>query len=316
MPSEAAAAWHERQSRISRAAAVAVGSLYAQVDPDRIAVTWREQTAKAERVAAAAQLAAAAGATAYVERAVREAEVEPAPFGKVTAASFVAPVAAPLLTIGFQSLTRIGRGMPPAEALRAARAAAGAATQTAVADAGSDATSVAMILEPNVIGYVRVLTPPSCGRCAILAGRIYRVAEPFARHPQCDCTHEPMVAGGGYGQTGAGAETLDAKAYFDSLTEKQQNRLFGKAESDDIRDGADIAKRVNVPRDKWRAKATAERERVRKAEKAAADIRYDAAAAKSPKAKRKPMTDADRAQMKKAIDEVMRNAFPNGYVPS
>lgn len=34
-------------------------------------------------------------------------------------------------------------------------------------------------------GYVRVLNPPSCGRCAILAGRFYRWSAGFQRHPMC-----------------------------------------------------------------------------------------------------------------------------------
>jgi hypothetical protein len=35
------------------------------------------------------------------------------------------------------------------------------------------------------IGYIRLLTPPSCARCVILAGRFYRWSDGFKRHPNC-----------------------------------------------------------------------------------------------------------------------------------
>lgn len=55
---------------------------------------------------------------------------------------------------------------------------------------GADASSVEIAAEDS--RYVRVLTPPSCDRCTILAGRIYRSAERFRRHPKCDCQHWPV----------------------------------------------------------------------------------------------------------------------------
>lgn len=56
--------------------------------------------------------------------------------------------------------------------------------------AGADAASVEIFIEDS--GYVRVLNPPSCDRCTILAGRIYRSGERFKRHPKCDCQHWPV----------------------------------------------------------------------------------------------------------------------------
>lgn len=41
------------------------------------------------------------------------------------------------------------------------------------------------------VKWARVLTPPSCSRCAVLAGRIYRWNADFQRHPGCDCTALP-----------------------------------------------------------------------------------------------------------------------------
>lgn len=90
------------------------------------------------------------------------------------------------------------------------------------------------------VGWIRLLTPPSCGRCAILAGRFYKWSDGFERHPMCDCRHVPCAA------PAADDLTLNPKAYFDSLNEEQQNRLFGTANARAIRDGADPAQVINA----------------------------------------------------------------------
>lgn len=61
-----------------------------------------------------------------------------------------------------------------------------------VADAARGAESVSIATRPRV-GYVRYVSPPSCSRCAILAGRFYRWSSGFRRHPSCDCTHLPTT---------------------------------------------------------------------------------------------------------------------------
>lgn len=43
------------------------------------------------------------------------------------------------------------------------------------------------------VHHVRHLTLPSCSRCAVLAGRVYRYSEGFQRHPGCDCTMTPVT---------------------------------------------------------------------------------------------------------------------------
>src|SRR5690606_41067797 len=96
-----------------------------------------------------------------------------------------------------------------------------AATQ--VADAGRVATGLGVVARPG-IGYVRMLQPPSCSRCAILAGRIYRRNAGFLRHPLCDCIHIPTTEAAGRDLT------TDPRAYFDSLTKEQQDRIFTRSE--------------------------------------------------------------------------------------
>lgn len=90
------------------------------------------------------------------------------------------------------------------------------------------------------VGYTRVLSPPSCSRCLLLAGKFYRWNEGFLRHPMCDCRHLPCVV--------AASDTLvvNPQKYFDSLTDREQDELFGRANATAIRDGADMGQVVNA----------------------------------------------------------------------
>lgn len=127
-------------------------------------------------------------------------------------------------------------------------------TATQAADTSRAAESVALVSAAPVqqvppsdqdpqevtLGWVRMLNPPSCGRCAILAGRFYRWNEGFERHDMCDCRHIPVA------EYVAGDLTVDPHAYFDSLSEPDQNYYFGKAVAQSIRDGADPSQVVNA----------------------------------------------------------------------
>ena len=66
------------------------------------------------------------------------------------------------------------------------------AVHTSVSDAGRDAAKVAVTVRPRV-KWVRIVSPPCCGRCAILAGRVYEFSEGFKRHPKCDCAMLPQT---------------------------------------------------------------------------------------------------------------------------
>jgi hypothetical protein len=113
--------------------------------------------------------------------------------------------------------------------------------QTQVADASRAATSLSIATRRNV-GYVRMLNPPSCSRCAILAGRFYRWKAGFRRHPGCDCRHIPSR------EDTSSDLTTDPKAYFDSLPEPLQNKYFTNAGAEAIRAGADVSQVVNARR--------------------------------------------------------------------
>ena len=138
----------------------------------------------------------------------------------------------------------IGNGMDPNVAKVSGGKFAELLVKTQVADAGRSAAGVDVAARVGV-GYVRMLNPPSCARCSILAGRFYRWNAGFDRHPGCDCVHVQTT-----GVEGAESEGLihDPYEYFSSLSEAEQDRLYGKAEAQAVRDGSDIFQVVNARR--------------------------------------------------------------------
>lgn len=111
---------------------------------------------------------------------------------------------------------------------------------SAVQDAGRNGASLQMAVTPTVEGYVRMLNPPSCADCIILAGKFFRWNQGFERHPMCDCRHIPAT------ENLAGDLLTDSDAYFASLPREEQDRLLGSANAQAVRDGADLAQVVNA----------------------------------------------------------------------
>ncbi|MHC6592418.1 hypothetical protein ACYSM9_07370 [Arthrobacter sp. C152] len=140
-----------------------------------------------------------------------------------------------------QVKSALGAGHPPARALAVGRAVLDRNVQTMVADTGRAAASVDIVARPR-IGYVRMLTPPSCARCVVLAGKFFRWNTGFQRHPRCDCRHIPSR------ENTAGDHTTDPYEYFRSLSGEDQDRIFTKAGANAIRDGADVFQVVNSRR--------------------------------------------------------------------
>lgn len=108
--------------------------------------------------------------------------------------------------------------------------------ESLVQDAGRAAEQAATAVTPNV-GFVRFLSPPSCSRCAVLAGRVYRYSQGFLRHPGCDCIMVPT--------------TLANPAFVvDPVELMREGQVTGlsKADQKAIGDGADFGKVVNVRR--------------------------------------------------------------------
>jgi hypothetical protein len=83
--------------------------------------------------------------------------------------------------------------------------------------------------------------PPSCARCAILAGRIYRDLDAFQRHPLCDCVMVPVETWQDAHDNGLISSPQDA---FD----KGEVRGLSQADAQAVTDGADLIAVVNATR--------------------------------------------------------------------
>jgi len=113
--------------------------------------------------------------------------------------------------------------------------------QAEVIAAGADAASVEIAGGNEWTNYVRVLDLPSCDRCVVLAGRIYRDLDGFARHPKCDCQHWPVES---WAEAEAAGLVTDPMVAFD----RGQVRGLSQADAQAVRDGADLQAVVNAKR--------------------------------------------------------------------
>lgn len=103
-----------------------------------------------------------------------------------------------------------------------------------VQDAGRAAQGVDVATRPSV-RFVRHLNLPSCSRCAVLAGRVYRYSEGFLRHPNCDCVMIPTTVA-------APDLTYDPE----QLARDGLVHGLSKADLQALGDGADFNQVVNV----------------------------------------------------------------------
>lgn len=114
-----------------------------------------------------------------------------------------------------------------------------ASVTTQLNDAARAAESVAIVARPGYDGYVRYLNPPSCSRCVVLAGRVYKVTDDFPRHTNCDCFMVPVEAG---------VNPYDF--HIDPMEAFRQGQIsdLTVAERSAILEGADISQVINVRR--------------------------------------------------------------------
>jgi hypothetical protein len=255
-PADVAAERQATQAAIARHTAKVATDAWAEVDPGRIAQSWALQLDRALAATAGGQMLAAQGADTYV-RAALEAQGADVPAAGVVDPRRLAGVASDgrsLVTLLREPVVRtlevIGQGVPPAEALRVGQVLLDMIVRTQVADAGRAATGIG--ITSRGVGYVRQLAPPSCSRCVVLAGKFYRWNTGFQRHPRCDCVHVP-TAGGRSREL-----ARSPRGYFDSLSAAEQDRTFGKAGAQAIRDGSDVGQVVNARRGMQAAGTTTE----------------------------------------------------------
>lgn len=243
-----ARAHQDAQDRlVDGVAATAVG-WWRQMRAADLDASWSEIAPRVGVVVATGQMALAARADAYTDAALAEQGADTSAAGRVNARAF-AGVASdgrdlePLL-YGAVATTKsaIGSGASMGQALAAGAAALEMYVSTQLADLGRSADSVARTARPAASGWVRMIEPGACSRCVVLAGKRFRWNEGFDRHPACRCTHVPAA------EDSPGDIRTDPRAYFDSLSESEQDRAFTKAGARAIRDGADIGQVVNARR--------------------------------------------------------------------
>lgn len=210
--------------------------------------SWRAVLVQLLPAVTLAQRESAGAAADYIDRVLAETNQDADPAGEVvpSALAGTASDGRPLDSLLYGAVTSskdaMTAGATPDEALTRGGNWLDMAVWTQVADAARLASGVSIAARPRVTGYVRMLNPPSCARCAILAGRHYRWNTGFQRHPRCDCTHIPA------GEDIAGDLRTDPKTYFNSLSTAEQDRIFTNAGARAVRDGADVGQVVNARR--------------------------------------------------------------------
>lgn len=246
----------------ARALAVATRHWH-RLGPNWIGQAWAERIPAVAAAVTDAQRTAAASALVSGALALGQQDQWAEPDGIVDPDAFAGLAAdgrnldtllrGPAIT----TRTLIAGGVEPAEALAAGGRQLSMMVLTEIADAGRGAAGVQIAARPRV-GYVRMLNPPSCSRCVVLAGRFYRWNQGFLRHPRCDCKHVPTMV---TDQAEAFAEGLIDDPYeaFNRMSEAEQNRVFTNAGAQAIRDGADMYQVVNARRGmKYRGAFTTE----------------------------------------------------------
>jgi len=227
------------RERLADATARAVLAEWAKVDPNAVAEHWGRLLPRVTKLVQAGQFKAADMSNEYMRELLGhlEAEVIPERFAGQT-------------PDGRNLMSLLARAIPTAlwrrddgDSQRTAMARAGAflnmVTRTVIADTGRQADQAAMVGNRQVTSYVRVVELPACARCIILAGREYSVSTGFQRHPNCDCTMEPVTKRkAGY--------TLDAMDMFERMSPEQRRKVFGEAGAKAIDDGANIYSVVNA----------------------------------------------------------------------
>lgn len=238
---------YEARAAIVTAATKAALARWETVVPTRVGASWNAVLPEVMTIVAGAQLAAARAADTYVDSALDSQNMRADADGRVVA-GLLAGIASDGRTLdgllrspAVATIQALNGGATVSRAMATGQATLDMIVGTQVADAGRVADGIAITARPRV-GYVRMLTPPSCSRCAILAGRWYRYDAGFDRHPRCNCTQIPAS------EDTAGDLRTDPQAYFDSLSKEEQDRIFTKAGARAIRDGADMGQVVNARR--------------------------------------------------------------------
>lgn len=237
---------YQRQQALAVGTAQQVARLWSAAAVDDFDLAWSRVAASIFATVVAAQTQAASDGIAYVPAVLAAQGIDGSAVEQVDAGRFAGGTSEgrPVEYLLGAAPIKAKQSMSIVPDTRTALLAAGdwltKISLDAVRDANRDATAAQMGVTPKAGGWVRMLNPPSCRRCVILAGKFFRWNTGFLRHPECDCRHVPTS------ESIAGEFTVDPYAYFRSLDPAGQDKLFGKADAQAIRDGADIYRVANV----------------------------------------------------------------------
>lgn len=223
--------------------------LWGKINPDNISETWAKSVEQLEPVMAGLQQRAAISAAASVYRALATQGTPIAAEWALDFNAFGYGNTALLYHPAITALTGIRDSLTVDNALALGRASLDRITTSQISGAGLDASQVEIAARPTV-RYVRMVNPPSCARCIILAGRIYTWNEGFARHPRCDCRHIPTTIGDQAEALANGLIDDPAKVFaqMDSAQIAALEKSLGKASVAALREGADWSQVVNAKR--------------------------------------------------------------------
>lgn len=240
----AAEAHYAYEQRATAAAVRAAETAWSQVSTADLDSSWAAVERRLLLSVVTAQLAAARDADPYLTASIEAQGYTDDPVAQLKPSGFIgmAGDGRPLDTLLAEPLIgvkqSIGNGVAPAQALESGGSRLAMLAATVVQDIGRSAEMAGLQTRPKVTGYVRVLTPPSCSRCTILAGRWYRKSTGFQRHPRCDCR---MLASS---EADAPAHTVNPYIAF----ARGEVRGLTKAEELAISEGSDVAQVVNARR--------------------------------------------------------------------
>jgi hypothetical protein len=242
----AASDFYALQQRVNAQAAAEVGRLWRKMGDD-FDTSWRRLAPAVLSVLIEAQDQTSRAALDYVPRVLAETGIPDEPEGDFRYRSLVgvASDGRPLASLAYggvaQAKQAVGDGASTGTALAQGGSWMDLMVKLQVADAARQAVGVMTSSRKNLSGTIRVLNPPSCQRCAILAGRFYRWSTGFDRHPRCDCVNMPSASAGWARAEGFITDPMDAyrAGQIRDLTEAQR---FA------IDNGADITRVVNATR--------------------------------------------------------------------
>lgn len=230
---------YRAQQRLVVATSALVSAAWARMDFEHVDESWAAVAPTIATVVSSGQLGAARNGARYVPAALEEQGLPTRSLGSVAPRAFtgVASNGGSLMDL----LSIAPAKVKQAQSLDAGGAWLDLVAHTSVQDAARGAAGVSIASTVGA-GWVRMVNPPCCQRCAVLAGKFFRFNRGFQRHPRCDCTHIP-TAEANSNDVGILIGPEDVK----DLTVKQRRA---------IDDGADINQVINSSRGRHKSGLT------------------------------------------------------------